>query len=46
MNKKIQKAMLELLYAFVENKKPIIMEYRCLGMHYKLTFTAEDLNNE
>ena len=42
-DEKIKKLMLELLSIYVEDHKPITVDYQCLGMHYKLTFNAEDL---
>lgn len=47
-NKNTKKAadlMIKLLSIYVEDHEPITIDYRCLGMHYKLTFDAENLNN-
>lgn len=41
---KISKLMLELLNLYLDDRKPIVLDYSMLDMHYKLTFDAKDLN--
>lgn len=41
---KINKLMLELLNLYLDDRKPIVLDYRMLDMHYRLTFDAKDLN--
>lgn len=35
--------MIKLLSIYVEDHEPITIDYRCLDMHYKLTFNAEKI---
>ena len=38
---KISKLMLELLNLYLDDRKPIVLDYSMLNMHYKLTFNAK-----
>lgn len=41
---KINNCLMDLFYLYMADKKPIVATVSMLGMHYKLTFSAEDLN--
>ena len=41
---KISNIMIELLNLYLDDRKPIVLDYSMLNMHYKLTFDAKDLN--
>ena len=41
---KISKLMLDLFLIYLEDRKPIVLDYSMLDMHYKLTFDAKNLN--
>ena len=40
----ISKLMLDLFLIYLDDRKPIVLDYSMLDMHYKLTFDAKDLN--
>ena len=41
---KIINLMTDLFNLYLDDRKPIILDYSMLDMHYKLTFDAKDLN--
>ena len=38
--------MLKLFSLYIKDGKPIEVNYHCLGMNYKLTFSAENLDSK
>ena len=43
---KINNCLMDLFNLYMDDKKPIVATVSMLGMHYKLTFDAKDLDAE